>query len=147
MTFSMGTTPAAASPRATASNTSRKLPSEARSTSPNAARTASSANAPGSPAEATGTVSGLGGTRWGRVRVADGVVGRDRLRGNRLEGRLERCRGLFRGRPGRQGAGRGFQLDLCRLQVVELSAGQGASHQLDRGQRRLRVGYGRRVLG
>ena len=39
-----------ASPSATASKTSRKLPSEARATSPNAASTASSAKAPGSPA-------------------------------------------------------------------------------------------------
>ena len=38
------------SPAATASKTARKLPSGVRSTSPNAASTASSANAPGSPA-------------------------------------------------------------------------------------------------
>ena len=37
-------------PAATAAKTSRKLPSETRSTSPKAARTASSAKAPGSPA-------------------------------------------------------------------------------------------------
>src|SRR5688500_15118272 len=53
MTFSIGTTPAAASPAATASKTARKLATARRSTSPNATRTASSANAPGSPAYAT----------------------------------------------------------------------------------------------
>src|SRR6476661_5797811 len=53
MTFSMGTTPVAAAPLATASKTARKLPRGVRSTSPNAARTASSAKAPGSPAYAT----------------------------------------------------------------------------------------------
>ena len=50
MTFSIGITPAAAAPDATASKTSRKLPTDRRSTSPKAASTASSAKAPGSPA-------------------------------------------------------------------------------------------------
>src|SRR6185312_928746 len=62
MTFSIGTTPAAASPLVTASKTPRKLASAVRGTSPNAARTASSANAPGSPAYATGP-SGAGMAR------------------------------------------------------------------------------------
>src|SRR6478735_3532373 len=98
MTFSIGTTPAGASPRATASNTSRKLPSEVRSTSPNAARTPSSANAPGSPAYATGTGSWLAGTRWRRVGVADRVVGQDDLCHDGFEIGLERGFGVGRRR-------------------------------------------------
>src|SRR5436190_227540 len=56
MTFSIGTTPALASLPATASKTSRKLPSGTRLTSPNAVIAASSANAPGSPAYAIGSL-------------------------------------------------------------------------------------------
>src|SRR6188472_2638620 len=76
MTFSIGTTPATASPAVTASNTPRKLASAVRGTSPNAARTASSANAPGSPAYATGP-SGAG---MARSVVAGGRPGRHAVR-------------------------------------------------------------------
>ncbi len=54
MTFSIGTTPAFASSAVTATKTALKLAYEARGTSPKAARTASSAKAPGSPAYAIG---------------------------------------------------------------------------------------------
>src|SRR5690242_12645765 len=68
MTFSIGTTPAAASPDVTASNTARKLPTAVRGASPNAVSTASSANAPGSPAYAIGAVVA---DMAGSVEVAD----------------------------------------------------------------------------
>src|SRR3954454_7340249 len=140
MTFSIGTTPAAALPRATASNTSRKLPSDVRSTSPNAARTASSAKAPGSPAYATDTESGLGGTRWGRVGVADRVVGQDDLGHDVLEQRLQgrlgvsRCRCRGKARRGR------LELRLGGLQRVELGADERARDGLERDECRFRVG-------
>src|SRR4026208_2215314 len=78
MTFSIGTTPATASPAVTASNTPRKLASAVRGTSPNAARTASSANAPGSPAYAPGpSAAGLArrGAGGGRPRGRAGPRG------------------------------------------------------------------------
>src|SRR3954447_12422248 len=132
MTFSIGTTPALASPLATASNTSRKLPSDARSTSPNAARTASSANAPGSPAYAMGTGSPLAGTRWRRVCVADRVIRRDDLTDNGLDGRLHRGFGIG-GRRGRWQPRDGrIELGLRRLKRVELGADERARDSLQR---------------
>src|SRR3954451_14936032 len=125
MTFSIGTTPADASPRATASNTSRKLPSEVRSTSPNAARTASSAKAPGSPAYATGRDPWLRGTRWGRVGVADRVGGQGDLGDDVLDQRLQGRLGV--GWRRRRGQGCGGRLELCLrgLERVELGADEG----------------------
>src|SRR3954453_16879581 len=139
MTFSIGTTPALASPLATASNTSRKLPSDARSTSPNAARTASSANAPGSPAYAMGTGSPLAGTRWRRVCVADRVIRRDDLTDNGLDGRLHRGFGIG-GRRVRWQPGDGrIELGLRRLKRVELGADERARDGLQRDEVSLRL--------
>jgi hypothetical protein len=151
MTFSMGTTAAIADPPATASKTSRNPPTEMRSTSPNAASTASSANAPGSPAYAIGRVIGsvIGlpvADEPGRSTVISWRTASAGLQmalrvaappDHGLERRLEGGLLLRRGRCRPERGRGGLQLGLGGLKRVELNADEWTGYRDQPGKCRL----------